>query len=133
MRRERPAPAADKSVHNPRRDSEVLTIASNVLAVQQRAIPNGDRTIAALSARRTIGFAQRQALAVPDPAPLRCKALRRRGPVGLGVVALDETGSASELCESRRYLGLAGGVQRSDSPGARPLLSRECGHPCSRS
>lgn len=93
MRREAPAAAADKCVHSPRRDAEVLTIASNVLAVQQRAIPNGDRTIAALSARRTIGFAQRQPLAVPDPAPLRCKALRaRRGTVGLGVVALDETG-----------------------------------------
>jgi hypothetical protein len=60
MRREAPAPAADKSVHEPRRDAEVLTIASNVLAVEQWAIPNGDQTIAALSARRTIGFAQRQ-------------------------------------------------------------------------
>jgi hypothetical protein len=51
MRREAPAPAADKPVHEPRRDAEVATIASNVLAVEQRAIPNGDQTIAALSTR----------------------------------------------------------------------------------
>jgi hypothetical protein len=61
MRRKAPAPAAGKSVHEPRRDAELLTIASYVLAVEPRAIPNGDQTIAALSARRTIGFAQEPA------------------------------------------------------------------------
>jgi hypothetical protein len=78
MRREAPAPAADKSVHTPPRDAEVLTIASNVLAVEQRAIPNGDRTMAALSARRTIGFVQKQPQAAVEPAPLLCKALQAR-------------------------------------------------------
>lgn len=42
MRREAPAAAAGKYV-------------------EQSAIPNGDQTIAALSARRTIGFAQKPA------------------------------------------------------------------------
>jgi hypothetical protein len=57
-------------------EARVLTTASDVLAAEQRAIPGGDRTMAALSAWRTIGFAEKQPEAAVEPAPLLCRALQ---------------------------------------------------------